>query len=162
MGRRGPAPTPTAIKKLKGNPGRRPLNEAEPQPEPGVPDCPEHLDEVAQREWERLIPILRGMRVLTTADYIALGNLCQAYSTQIKAQKQLARSGLLYKTRSGYVQQSPLLGIITAQTTIVNNLLREFGLTPSSRTRVAVVPEPEIHDALTEFAAKCRRLTRPN
>jgi phage terminase small subunit len=35
-----------------------------------------------------------------------------------------------------------LLGIIHAQTTIVNNLLREFGLTPSSRTRVAIV-QPE-------------------
>jgi P27 family predicted phage terminase small subunit len=162
VGRRGPAPIPTAIKKLKGNPGRRPLNEAEPQPQAGVPDCPEHLDEIARREWEQLIPILRGMKVLTTADYIALGNLCQAYSTQIKAQKQLARSGLLYKTRSGYVQQSPLLGIITAQTTIVNNLLREFGLTPSSRTRIAVVQEPEIQDVWAELAAESRRLTGPN
>jgi phage terminase small subunit len=35
-----------------------------------------------------------------------------------------------------------LLGIIHTQTTIVNNLLREFGLTPSSRTRVATV-QPE-------------------
>jgi P27 family predicted phage terminase small subunit len=162
VGRRGPAPMPTAIKKLKGNPGRRPLNEVEPQPEQGEPDCPEHLDEVAQREWKRLIPILRGMRVLTTADYIALGNLCQAYSIQIKAQKQLARSGLLYKTRSGYVQQSPLLGIITAQTTIVNNLLREFGLTPSSRTRITVVQEPEIQDVWAELAAESRQFADPN
>ena len=46
-------------------------------------------------------------------------------------------------TKTGYVQQSPLLGIITAQTTIVNNLLREFGLTPSSRTRIAVAPRVE-------------------
>jgi P27 family predicted phage terminase small subunit len=77
--------------------------------------------------------------VLTEADYIALGNLCQAYSTLIAAQRQLNKSGILYKTNSGYVQQSPLLGIVTAQTTIVNKLLAEFGLTPSSRTRVAIV-----------------------
>src|SRR3954454_4387920 len=31
--------------------------------------------------------------------------------------------------------------IIHTQTTIVNNLLREFGLTPSSRTRVATVEQ---------------------
>jgi P27 family predicted phage terminase small subunit len=79
------------------------------------------------------------MKVLTEADYIALANLCQAYSTLMNAQKQMNKTGILYKSKSGYIQQSPLLGIIHTQTTIVNNLLREFGLTPSSRTRVAVV-----------------------
>ena len=82
------------------------------------------------------------MKVLTEADYIALANLCQAYSTLVIAQKQMNKTGILYKSKSGYIQQSPLLGIIHTQTTIVNNLLREFGLTPSSRTRVAIVPLP--------------------
>jgi P27 family predicted phage terminase small subunit len=82
--------------------------------------------------------------VLTAeADYIALGNLCQAYSTLIAAQRQLNESGILYKTKSGYVPQSPLLGIITAQATIVNKLLAEFGLTPSSRTRLAITEPKE-------------------
>lgn len=89
------------------------------------------------------------MKVLTEADYIALGNLCQAYSTLITA--QLNKSGILYKTNSGYVQQSPLLGIITAQATIVNKLLAEFGLTPSSRTRLAIT-EPKEKPA-NRFAA---------
>ena len=83
------------------------------------------------------------MKVLTEADYIALANLCQAYSTLVNAQKQMNKTGILYKSKSGYIQQSPLLGIIHTQTTIVNNLLREFGLTPSSRTRVAIVEHPK-------------------
>jgi P27 family predicted phage terminase small subunit len=82
------------------------------------------------------------MRVLTEADYIALANLCHSFSIVINAQRQLNKTGILYKSKSGYIQQSPLLGIIHNQTTIVSNLLREFGLTPSSRTRVAIV-EPE-------------------
>jgi P27 family predicted phage terminase small subunit len=139
MGLRGPAPKPTAIKRLQGNPGKRALNEREPQLEPGIPACPDHLDATARKEWDRVSKLLVGMKVLTEADYIALGNLCQAYSTLITAQRQLNKSGILYKASSGYVQQSPLLGIITAQTTIVNKLLAEFGLTPSSRTRVAIV-----------------------
>src|SRR5438270_225393 len=139
MGLRGPAPKPTAIKKIQGNPGKRPLNEKEPQLEAGRPRCPDHLDETAQKEWARVSRLLLAMKVLTEADYIALGNLCQAYSTMVAAQRQLNKTGILYKSNSGYVQQSPLLGIIHAQTTIVNNLLREFGLTPSSRTRVSVV-----------------------
>ena len=139
MGLRAPAPKPTSIKRLEGNPGERKLNELEPPPKVGVPECPDYLDEVARREWDRLTAILVSMKVLTEADYIALANLCQAYSTLMNAQKQMNKTGILYKSKSGYIQQSPLLGIIHTQTTIVNNLLREFGLTPSSRTRVAIV-----------------------
>ena len=140
MGLRGPAPKPTAIKRLEGNPGKRKLNEAEPTLTVGVPECPDYLDDVAKKEWGRLTEILTAMKVLTEADYIALANLCQAYSTLMNAQRQMNKTGILYKSKSGYIQQSPLLGIIHTQTTIVNNLLREFGLTPSSRTRVATVP----------------------
>lgn len=142
MGLRGPAPKPTAIKRLEGNPGKRKLNEEEPIMTVCVPECPDHLDDVAKKEWGRLGAILTAMKVLAEADYIALANLCQAYSTLISAQRQLNKTGILYKSKSGYIQQSPLLGIIHTQTTIVNNLLREFGLTPSSRTRVATV-QPE-------------------
>ena len=142
MGLRGPTPKPTAIKRLEGNPGKRKLNEAEPSPTLGAPECPDHLDDVAMKEWDRLTSILVAMKVLTEADYIALANLCQAYSTLVNAQKQMNKTGILYKSKSGYIQQSPLLGIIHTQTTIVNNLLREFGLTPSSRRRVATV-EPK-------------------
>ena len=157
MGRRGPAPKPTAIKKAEGNPGKRKLNTEEPQPLPGVPDCPDHLDAVARKEWARLSPILMSMKVLTEADYIALGNLCQAYSTLIDAQKHLNKGGILFKTPSGYIQQNPLLGIIRAQTNIVNGLLREFGLTPSSRTRIAIEKKDDGEDDLMAILMQPRQ-----
>jgi P27 family predicted phage terminase small subunit len=122
----------------------------------GVPECPEHLDAVARKEWGRLSPILMGMKVLTEADYIALGNLCQAYSTLIEAQKHLNKGGILFKTPSGYIQQNPLLGIIRAQTNIVNGLLREFGLTPSSRTRIAIEKEDDGEDDLMAILMRPR------
>jgi P27 family predicted phage terminase small subunit len=163
MGFRGPAPKPTAVKKLLGNPGKRKLSKAEPMPEEGIPACPDHLDETAQKEWGRLVNILLAMRVLTEADYIALGTLCQSYATLITAQRQLNKTGLLIKTQSGYLQQSPLLGIITAQTTIVNKLMCEFGLTPASRTRLAVTPKPaEELDEIAMLAAEIRSDVRPN
>ena len=136
MGMRGPSPQPTALKLLRGNPGKRRLNPDEPKLEVKIPDCPEHLDEVAREEWKRLAPSLVAMKILTDADYIGLGTLCQAYATLIDAQLQLSKSGILYKTKSGYIQQSPLLGIVNSQVQIITSLLREFGLTPSSRTRV--------------------------
>ena len=102
MGRRGPAPIPTAIRIMEGNPGKRPLTGREPQPAAGVePRCPDHLDKDARKEWRRLVPILLRMRVLTEADGYALANLCQAYSTMAKAQRKLNETGLLLKTPSG-------------------------------------------------------------
>jgi P27 family predicted phage terminase small subunit len=143
MGRRGPTPEPTAIRLVKGNPGRRPIRESEPKPTVKAPECPPHLNDIAKGQWARLVPVLLSMRVLTEADEIALGNLCGAYATLIEAQNQMAKTGILYKTKSGHIQQSPLLSIINAQLNIVNSLLREFGMTPAARTRVAAVEEDE-------------------
>lgn len=147
MGLRGPVPKPTALRILEGNPGKRPLNHREPNPG-GVPQCPRHLDAHARREWRRLLPILLRMRVLTEADYIALANLCQTYSTMVQAQEQLSKAGLLYKSQSGYIQQSPLLSIVNTCVETINKLCREFGLTPSSRCRLTVNPDEKADDAV--------------
>jgi len=147
MGLRGFPPKPTAIKILEGNRGRRPLNKREPQPGDFTSRPAKHLDETARREWSRLVPILRRMKVLTEADYIALGNLCQAYSTMIQAQIELNKIGLLYKTNSGYIQQSPLLSIVQASMDTCTKLLREFGLTPSSRSRVITEKQSDVEES---------------
>ena len=51
------------------------------------------------------------------------------------------------KIPSGYVQQSPLIGIINNQVEIIMRISREFGLTPSSRMRISALPEQTM-DAL--------------
>ena len=87
------------------------------------------------------------MKVLTEADGIALANLCMQYSTLMKAQRMLAKSGLLLKSKSGYVQQSPLVSIVANAVDQVNKLCREFGLTPAARTRIAVEKDPILDDS---------------
>lgn len=138
---------------LEGNPAKRALPADEPMPMGGAPDMPRYLDCEARREWKRLVPILLAMRVLTEADGLALASLCQAYSILVRAQKDMRKatkggsSGLLMKTPSGYIQQSPLIGIINGQVEIINKISREFGLTPSSRMRLSALPEQTM-DAL--------------
>src|SRR5712691_9457498 len=89
MGYRGPIPKPSAIARAEGNPGKRRLNDCEPQPRATTPRCPDHLDAEAKKEWKRLVPVLRRMRVLTEADWMTLANLCQIWSTMVQAQKKL-------------------------------------------------------------------------
>lgn len=147
----GPAPHPTNLKILRGNPGKRPLNKREPTPNVAPPHCPEHLDETAKAEWDRLVPILTDMKVLTVADYMALASLCQAYSTMAIAQKQLNKTGILFKTPNGYVQQSPLISIVNQSVDLITKLCREFGLTPSARSRVTTIGESESDNPFNEF-----------
>ena len=143
MGYRRPIPKPSSIARAEGNPGKRRLNDCEPQPRNVSPKCPAHLDESARKEWKRLVPVLRRMRVLTEADGMALANLCQTYSTMIKAQVKLSELGLLYKSPSGYVMQSPLLNVVNQCIDTITKLSREFGLTPAARSRIIARIEEE-------------------
>ena len=54
MATRGRKPTPTAVKELEGNPGKRPLNAKEPKPAKKAPSCPKWLEPEAKKEWRRL------------------------------------------------------------------------------------------------------------
>ncbi len=67
MGRRGPAPKPTVLVLMEGNRGKRPINKREPKPDEFRHKPPEHLDAQAKKEWNRLVPILTRMKVLTEA-----------------------------------------------------------------------------------------------
>lgn len=140
MGRRGPIPMPTSIRMLRGNKGKRPVNPREPQPDRKPPRCPEFLEPDAKKEWKRLCKLLLKMNVLTEADGMALACLCQTWSTLGKAQRRLNETGLLFKTPSGYVQQSPFVSIVNVCGDIVMKLAQEFGLTPAARGRLQIGP----------------------
>jgi len=74
MAKPGTKPKPTALKVLEGNPGKRPLNENEPKPEPKAPVCPKWLDNYAHKVWERLAPVLKQMGLLSFRRIEQLGN----------------------------------------------------------------------------------------
>ena len=77
---RGRKPKPTTLKILEGNPGKRSLNEHEPQVQAEIPECPEFLDDEARAEWFRMAKVLQDMGLLTQADRAALAAYCVAYS----------------------------------------------------------------------------------
>jgi hypothetical protein len=49
---------------------------------------------------------------------------------------------MLYKTPSGYVQQSPWLGIVHKQLEPMGRYMVELGMTPAARSRVAISGTP--------------------
>jgi P27 family predicted phage terminase small subunit len=101
-----------------------------------MPRCPSHLTGPAAREWRRIAGALHSMGVVTTFDRAALAAYCQAYGRWVEAEERLAETPMLVRTPSGYVQQSPWLGIINKQLELMGRYMTELGLTPASRSRV--------------------------
>lgn len=134
----GPPRKPTAWRRLEGNRGKKAWNRAEPIPPEGIPDCPEHLSDEAREEWHRLVDTLVAMGVITIVDRAVLAAYCQAYGRWVEAEQKLKETPLLFKTPSGYVQQSPWLGIANRQMELMGRYMAEIGLTPASRSRIAV------------------------
>ena len=136
MATRGRKPKPTAIKELEGNPGHRPLNPNEPKPIKKAPPCPKDLEPEAKKEWRRLAKHLEALGILTELDMAAFAIYCQAYARWKEAEDFLTQHGTIVKTPSGYWQQVPQVSIAQTYSKIMTKLATEFGLTPSSRSRI--------------------------
>ena len=65
---RGRPPKPSRLKAITGNPGKHPLNQQEPIPEPAIPPCPPELGPAARNEWHRLAGELAKLHLLTHLD----------------------------------------------------------------------------------------------
>jgi P27 family predicted phage terminase small subunit len=142
MGLRGPAKKPTVIELMEGNPGKRKPNPREPRPAEVEPDMPEHLSMAARGHWSRMAGLLRGMRVLTEADGDALGVLAQQMADRDQLQRAIRKTGWLIKNpTTGAVHANPLVATEQRITQQIMVGLREFGMTPSARSRVQTVGE---------------------
>jgi len=154
---------PTKIKKLHGEPNKDRINQNEPQPREGIPTCPKHLNTDARREWKRIAPELDAMGIMTHVDRAALAGYCQAYGRWVQAENKIkkltdalvankkdAADAYLLKTQAGNVIISPLLSVANRCMEEMHKFLVEFGMTPSSRTRLQVNPQNK-EDELDEF-----------
>jgi len=140
----GRKPVPTALKIVRGNPGRRPIQKDEFRPAWGKISCPKHLRPEARKEFRRLLKALGVM--LTPVDRTVLSILCTSWARHVDAESRIAEGGEVVLTKSGNEIQSPWLGISNRAAVLHAKLCAEFGLTPSSRTRIhtgagAVLPQ---------------------
>ena len=135
---RGRIPKPTAVKILDGNPGKRRINGSEPKPPKSMPDCPDYLAPEAKEEWERLAGTLNQIGLLTQVDRTLMAAYCQTYARWVEAERKLAETPLILRTPAGYIQQSPWLSISNKQLELMAKYMTELGLTPASRSRLAI------------------------
>lgn len=166
---RGPKPTPTQLKKLKGNPGKRALNEKEPQPDVAIPECPAHLTGEARQEWDRITKELHALGILTNIDRAALAAYCMAWLDFVYASRMVDEEGeVITSVRvdkmgnevRGGSYLNPWVGIKTSAMDRVVRIGAEFGLTPASRVRLKV-DTPSEEDLMASFLfGKRARVTK--
>lgn len=133
---RGRKPKATNLKVLEGNPGKRPLNKNEPKPKEKLPPCPKWLEPEAKKEWRRMGKKLLELGVISEIDGAAFAGYCQAYARWIEAEQFMSVHGTIFKTPKGYIQQVPQVSIARQYLKAMKEFCSEFGLTPSSRTRI--------------------------
>ena len=132
----GRKPKPTALKVLAGNPGKRALNQFEPRPKAVMPRPPEHLSDEEKAKWKVLVRELHALGLVTKIDVDALAMYCTIFVRWMKAEKMVREKGEIIKTAAGNIIQNPYLSIANRALEQLNKLGAEFGMTPSSRSRV--------------------------
>lgn len=104
--------------------------------------CPDWLCEVGRTEWKRMEQDLLELGLLTNLDINQLAIYCDAYAKYIKATKEIEESGLVieYTNKAGATNiiPNPNVSIATKYADLIKKYCTEFGLSPSSRAKMAI------------------------
>lgn len=142
---RGRKPTPTHLKLIRGNPGRRPVSLDQFRPPAAIPTCPRHLKGEARKEWLRVTKLLDACQMIAEVDRGALAMLCTCWGRHVNAEEMIEKAnaqapgsfGLFVKSPNGMAIQSPWLAVSNRSMEMYRGWCAEFGITPASRARVA-------------------------
>ena len=140
----GRKPTPTAVKELRGNPGKRPLNEREPKGRRASGRAPRGLSEGAGAFWRKYAPRLVDMGVLCDVDEPLLQLAAEHYSLAIQARAEIAESGLTQVDEKLVERKHPLLQVFRDNSAAYRACAAELGMTPSARSKVRIEQEDQL------------------
>ena len=130
MGKRGPPKTPTAVLAARGS-WRADTRKDEPKFAASDPSPPACLDKVAREKWAELFPQLTEAGVFTRGDRDSLAILCDTFSQWRRCKKVLEKEGDVYQG-----SKRAEVAIVEKCRETMLRYLREFGLTPASRSNV--------------------------
>lgn len=130
----GRAPTPKALRVLKGETRPSQVPEYEPEPEPGPTPPPRHLTEHAVSVWHTYGPELTRAGLLRPRHVEAFGAWCEAVVNMRRAAEELANAPLIVEGAYGSPVANPLSREFARYVELVRKLGIEFGMTPSAVT----------------------------
>ena len=133
----GRKPIPTNLKIVKGTAQPCRILKDEAKPKADAVRMPAGLSDDAKKQWKLVAKQLTAAGLLTNLDTFALAMYCEVFGRWSYANDQIKENGPIVTAPSGYPVQSPFLQIANKSFDQMTKMLVEFGMTPSSRSRVA-------------------------
>ena len=157
---KGRKPIPLELHHLKGLPGKRPMPDPLPVPK-GRPECPEHFDADARKDWDHACDLVEQMGILSKADRVAMEMFVDTYARWKRACRNADLYGevqCLDKDKRIFVI-NPYMKLRNQLWSQLHDLLGDFGLTPVARTRLKTTGENREDDdpLLAMMAARAGR-----
>lgn len=126
-----------------------------------VPPPPPHLDENAAEEWRRVAAAAVALGSLRACDLPALALLAETLGLARAAQRALMAEGFTISTAAGNPKGNPAARVLAEARQHAAQMLKDFGLTPSSRRQVEGWPSREKRDADRDWAEMLGSLRPP-
>jgi P27 family predicted phage terminase small subunit len=158
---KGRKPKPTSRQISEGDPRDRGMGklkaklEAEPKAARGLPECPRHLKGRARAAWNFWADELEAMSLDNRPDAMMLQGACVNYARAVSADLILDRDGLIVEESTVdkhgnkiilKIRYHPAVSVSNAAWRQVRAFCSEFGLSPVSRTRLAVERQESTDD----------------
>jgi P27 family predicted phage terminase small subunit len=166
---------PTNLKVLEGTYKPKTANLNEPDPDVEIPECPVELSTDAKIEWERITPLLEVLGLIAQINRATLAQYCQLYGRWIVAERMIAEQGevitIVKDIRRGKMgspkddkpgevvpekyytssKKNPWVDIALKCAQECRRFANEFGMTPSSQTKVTARPKGNKKDKQSRF-----------
>lgn len=154
---RGRKPKPTATKEANGayrkDPQRR--NKHEPKPPPGSPEMPVWIgeDDIAKRCWDTTCKLLSAMQILTEADTHPIAAYCSDFAQWYRLRHIVSDGNVSQMTEQGDKVKVEAVQVHKYQDRMFK-FWSEYGMTPSSRSRLIAKQAEDEDDPFSELIAR--------
>ena len=138
---RGPLPEPDAVKRAKGNPGKRKLAPLLPPSTPGELRPSGKLRQSALHVWRQIAPELQRQNLLRATDSEAFSRYCETVVVYWETTERLRKEGTTYESVSPhgtYQRIHPLFVVQERLAARLTTMEDRFGLLPAARQAIMV------------------------
>jgi P27 family predicted phage terminase small subunit len=145
--------------------------EAEAKGARGLPNCPTHLKGLARKAWKVWSEELARMHLDCRPDAQMLEGACVAYEAAVECYETILKQGRLVAKRIldpqtntlvvANVKPHPAVAQMNAAWMLLKAFGSEFGLSPVSRTRLAIDKPVDAEDELLEILSQPRQRKQP-
>lgn len=129
--------TPTHLKILSGNPGKRPINTEEFVPEIDVKDIkpPQNLTKNAKKIWKDVLN-LAPPGMIKGLDFSEMVRFCVSYDLYMTAYDKVQAEGMVMLNEKGVTIPNPWVAIMNKQSEVMASSSSNLGLSPASRSKL--------------------------